>query len=368
MQEFIYYDEKKLDFPLSDKILVSDNLSTVKSHYFLVSNTNSIYAEVIANEINFYIKNSKDSDSAKISNVEKLYELNALRFDLAKDISYTQEVKNKVLLICTDEEKKDFLNNSIVTEFDLFHIDASIIKNIKGHIGNLIVTVDDEDKDIDIFVDQIVWFNAQKIALKQSGTLDPNKTSLEDVLNTLRKNIKQYEYKKYTIYDKSICQYHERREVICSKCEEICPTIAITKDDTSKTLSFSQVDCTGCGSCISVCPSGALEYAPSNKEAIFEMSKLLNSHIALIVPSKMKIENLNIQIKENILPFAIDGENFLDECSLLTIVQESGAQSILYTDYLSQGTKDAISILNQIYQKKYGLDAILLAMNEAELK
>jgi ferredoxin len=64
----------------------------------------------------------------------------------------------------------------------------------------------------------------------------------------------------------------------------------------------------------------------------------------------------------------IEGEKFLHEQSLLTLLQESGSQVIFYTDFLSKGTKDSISILNQIYQSKYGVDAILLAMSEDELK
>ena len=58
----------------------------------------------------------------------------------------------------------------------------------------------------------------------------------------------------------------------------------------------------------------------------------------------------------------------MHEQSLLTLLQESGSQVIFYTDFLSKGTKDSIHILNQIYQNKYGIDAILLAMNEEELR
>jgi ferredoxin len=53
---------------------------------------------------------------------------------------------------------------------------------------------------------------------------------------------------------------------------------------------------------------------------------------------------------------------------VLTLLQESGSQVIFYSDFISKGTKDSISILNQIYQAKYKKDAIIIAMDEEELK
>lgn len=368
MQEFVYYSEEPLEFPLPQTIYVTNNVTEVTNDDYIVSNTKSVNGQIIADEIDFYIKYSKDSMAQKIKNVEKLYEINATRFDLAQDIVYTQDVSKAVLLISSQEEKSEFLKHTIPNEFDLFHVEPGIVKSISGHIGNLTTIVDDEGKDVPLNVSQIVWFNQDEMATKQSGSFDPVESSMDDVIAILRNNITNYEYKKFTVYDNTICQYHERREEICSKCEEVCPTVAIVKDDENKHLEFSQIDCHGCGGCISVCPSGALDYAPSNKSTIFEMSKNLKGHIPLIVPQKMDIKELDVSIKENVLPFSIEGEKFLHEGTFLTILQESGAQAIFYSDFLSKGSKDAISILNQIYQAKYGKDAILIAMNKEELE
>mgnify|MGYP000173919412 CR=1 FL=1 len=62
-----------------------------------------------------------------------------------------------------------------------------------------------------------------------------------------------------------------------------------------------------------------------------------------------KIED-SLSLKEDVLPFSIEGEKFLHEATLLTLLQESGSQVIFYSDFLSKGTKDSISILNQVYQ------------------
>ena len=368
MKEFVYYNPKGLDFPLTENILVTNTLTDNPDFDYIVSNTNSVKAEITANEIDFYIKNSKDPISEQIKNVEKLYEINAIRFDFAKDMVYTQDVKNRVLLVCDNEQKKETLKLMVPDEFDLFQVNEEIIKDINGHIGNLTVIVDDDGKDVELRVDQIIWFDAKDMAFTQSGAFDPVQSSIEEVLATVRNNIANYEYKKFTTYDKTICQYHERREEICSKCEEVCPTTAIVKDDETKTLTFSQIDCHGCGGCISVCPSGAVDYAPSNRETIFEMAKFTQGHIPLVIPQKMNISDLEIDLKDGVLPFAIEGEKFLHEGTLLTLLQESGAQVIFYSDFLSKGTKDAIFMLNQIYQAKYGKDAILLAMTKEELE
>ena len=368
MQEYIYYNKNGLDFPLSEKIQVTTNLDDIKDKSFLISNSKDVNSEFIASEIDFYIKNSQDNLSKKIQNVSKLYEINATRFDFAQDISHSVDVSKEVLLITKTQEEYDLFTSQLSKDdFELFRIDETILKTISGEIGNFEVIVKDSHKDITLRVSQIVWFDAKPSPKERIGVFDPNLSSINEVVKILKENINSFSYRKFTTYDKTICQYDGRREVICSKCEEVCPTVAITKDDTTKTLTFSQVDCHGCGGCISVCPSGALDYTPTNKESLYEISKFYKETHPLIIPSKMSLDNLNIELKENILPFAIDGEKFLHEGTLLTLLQISGSQLIFYSDFLSKGTKDAIRILNDIYQKKYQKDAVLIAMNEDEL-
>ena len=368
MQEYIYYNKNGLDFPLSEKIQVTTSLDDIKDKSFLISNSKDVNSEFIASEIDFYIKNSQDNLSKKIQNVSKLYEINATRFDFAQDISHSVDVSKEVLLITKTQEEYDLFTSQLSKDdFELFKIDETILKTISGEIGNFEVIVKDSHKDITLRVSQIVWFDAKPSPKERIGVFDPNLSSINEVVKILKDNINSFSYRKFTTYDKTICQYDGRREVICSKCEEVCPTVAITKDDTTKTLTFSQVDCHGCGGCISVCPSGALDYTPTNKESLYEISKFYKETHPLIIPSKMSLENLNINLKENILPFAIEGEKFLHEGTLLTLLQISGSQLIFYSDFLSKGTKDAIRILNDIYQKKYQKDAVLIAMNEDEL-
>ena len=98
------------------------------------------------------------------------------------------------------------------------------------------------------------------------------------------------------------------------------------------------------------------------------MSKFYKNRHPLIIPRTMGIEDLQIDLKEGVFPFAIEGEKFLHESSLLTLLQMSGSQVIFYSDFLSKGTNDAIRILNDIYQKRYQKDAILVAMNKEELE
>ncbi|MGJ0330498.1 4Fe-4S binding protein [Aliarcobacter cryaerophilus] len=368
MQEYIYYNKNGLDFPLSEKIQVATSLDDIKEKSFLISNSKDVNSEFIASEIDFYIKNSQDDLSKKIQNVLKLYDINATRFDFAQDISHSVDISKEVLLITKNQDEYDsFTSQLSKDDFELFRIDETILKTISGEIGNFEVVVKDSHKDITLRVSQIVWFDAKPSPKERIGVFDPNLSSINEVVKILKDNINSFSYRKFTTYDKTICQYDGRREVICSKCEEVCPTVAITKDDTTKTLTFSQVDCHGCGGCISVCPSGALDYTPTNKESLYEISKFYKDTHPLIIPSKMSLDNLNIDLKENILPFAIDGEKFLHEGTLLTLLQISGSQLIFYSDFLSKGTKDAIRILNDIYQKRYQKDAVLIAMNEDEL-
>ena len=222
MQEFIYYNASGLDFPVSEQIFVTTNIEDTKNKNFLISNTNEIPSELTAQEIDFYIKNSQDNLSNKIKNVSKLYEIAAVKYDLALDIPFSAEISNNVLLITQNQEQYDkFISNIEAKDFELFSINEDIIKSISGNIGDLQVVVNDENEDITLNVSQIVWFDAKQTGKERSGVFDTNLSNVEDIIKELKENINSYSYKKFTTYDAAICQYNERRVEICSKCEEV---------------------------------------------------------------------------------------------------------------------------------------------------
>lgn len=367
MQEYVYYHPSGLDFPLDESIYVIKSLDELNSKRFLISNSDKIDSEIVSKEIDFYIKNTSDSFADKIKNIKKLYDISALRFDNSKDISFTKEIGNKLLLVGNAEECDKIKKRIDHQEFDMYQIDESMLDSVSGSIGELKVKVKSKDSIVEILVDQIVWFDTKQEGLKQSGTYDPNILGIDKTLQILRENVEFFEYRKFTTYDSNICQYHERRDDVCGKCAEVCPTVAIVKDDSSKHLVFSQIDCHGCGGCVSVCPSGAMDYAPSDRLSIYEIAQFYKNTHLLIIPNKMDLQDLTVSLKSNVLPFSIDGEKFLDESTLLTIAQVSSSQIIFYSDFISKGSGDSIRILNEIYQKKYGKDAVIVAKNKAEL-
>ena len=368
MQEFVYYNPNQLDFPLHESIKTISSLNQIENNNFIVSNSDEISSEICAKEIDFYMKNSQDSYANKITNTTKLYEISAVKFDYAQDVSLNQEIKNSLLIISdSKEDYENFIEKLDKEKFDLMYLnEPEKLKEIKGSFGDFQLSILHNDKTTPLEVAQIVWFNAT-LEKQRTGIYDPNQSSIEEVILTVTQNLEGYTYKKFTTYDSSICQYHERREEICSRCVTVCPTNAITKIDSIKHLEFSPIDCIGCGTCVSVCPSGSLDYAPTSKEALMEMSRFYKGVHPLILSQKTNWE-MEISLKENILPFAIEGENIFDEASLLSLVQMSASQVIYYAPNLIEITKEAIEMINTIFRIKYQKEAILIAQNEIELQ
>lgn len=182
MQEYVYYSKQLPDFPLHEEIQVSNDILQLNNNNFLISNSKDVNSEVVANEIEFYIKNTKDLVSKKIENIKKLYDIASLKYDNAKDFTYPLEIGNRVLLIANLENAGEVMRLVKANEFDMFHIDESILKSIDGKIGELNVLVDDEGKDVNINVHQIIWFDAKEEGLKQSGTYDPKNWELKKPL------------------------------------------------------------------------------------------------------------------------------------------------------------------------------------------
>lgn len=363
MKEFIYFDKDNLSTPLGDDIYV---INEIEDEACIIGNTEELNAEIFAPEIDFYLKNSQDSIIQKAKNVSLLYRARSDSFDLAKDMDFTQEVGKNVLVV--GDEMEDIAQALKAEGFGVLSFKDENIESIDGHLGSLHVNLTHDGKPLEVTTDQIVWKNAPEFALKQSGILDYDIQSIDEIVKTILEKSGKYIYKNYTFYDNSICQYHERRGDICGKCADICPTVAIVKDEENKHLKFSHIDCHGCGGCISVCPSGAIDYSQMPQTSFYKIAKMYEDKIPLIIPRKMHEKVPQIPLPKDILPFAIEGEKYLHEAHLLTLLQESGSQIAFFTDFVSRGTSDAIDIINQIYKAIYGKDGILVFANKHELE
>lgn len=363
-KEYLFSDQTLLEYPLDESIEVT---TSVNEKDYIVSNIEEANSEIYAPEINFYVKNTQDDISKKITNIKKLYDIRASAYDLAQDLDFEEPVGNK-LLIVSNENQENLITNLKELDFTCIALNPLNIVDVNGHIGKLIVTIKKEEELIDLECDQIIWEDAPLMAMKQSGTYDPNILGLEQTIKNVKTNCGTYKYKNFVKYDSSICQYHERNEEICGKCAEVCPTVAILKDDENKHLEFSNIDCHGCGGCISVCPSGAVDYSQMPRVAFSEVSSFYKDSVALIIPRKMELEDLHVNLPKNVLPLATEGEKYLHEAHFMNLLQTSGNPIIFYTDFISKGTGDVIRIINDIFKRKYNKQAIFTCKDKNELE
>jgi len=352
MREYLLYSKEPLDFPLDESIDVVADLADATDMGYLVSNTPNARAEVYAPEIDYYLSRTRDPIADRIRRVKILYDIRSTIFDGAQHFDYTQPVGDRLVIVSPDNQR-DLAQTLQAEGFTAIWLDTDLVTDLTGHIGALTVTVRGTEGSETLSTDQLLWYNAPEFVLRYSGVYDPETLGEAAALETVRANRGQYHYKNFLAYDSAICQYHERLTDVCGKCEEVCPTTAILKIDDDRHLQFDPINCHGCGGCVSVCPSGALDYTQMPMDTFEELSGFFDNTVALIVPEQLDLATLDVPLAPGVLPLAIPGQKFLSEVHLLTLLQKSGQPVIFYSDVLSKGTGDAITILNEIFERKY---------------
>lgn len=365
-KEYIFYDQNNLEFPLDESIEVVKSLEEIKSEY-LVSNVQTKDTHIYAPEINYYIKNSQDAISQKIINVKKLYDIRGISCDFEQDSDFSQEVGSKIIVIC-EEDTSDLKESLEKMGFTVMVLNPSLIIDIKGHISSLNVNFLQDNEELEIITDQLIWFDIPETYTQKVGIYDPVVLGLEKVIKIVESNLGEYCYKSFIEYDSEICQYHERREEICTDCVKVCPSGAIVKNDNKKHLEFSNIDCISCGRCITVCPSGALDFVQMPREAVAKMSDFYKGSTALVLSKNTNFEKLGVELPSGVLPFIVEAQESLHEASLITLLQTSGNPVILYADFLSEASLDVIRIINEIFERKYKKKAIFACQNRDEIK
>ena len=372
MKDFVFI---KNDFlvPLPDSISLCERDELEKwgenskqgEKFALISNEKSPNTQIYAPEINFYLKNSQDECLDKAKNTLLLYEVRASLYDLGLDLEYDKQVGANVIIASAQDKGAlcKFLGQN-----GFKALQVSEVLGVYGAVGELGIITQEKGAELDIECDFFFYDEFKTSFDKQSGCYDLRKFSDERaLLEFLQEKSPKYRYTNYINYDSSICQYDKRREECCGKCAELCPSVAILKDDEKRQLVFSQVDCVGCGDCVSVCPSGSLEFTPLPSASFWALLDFYKGKKILLVDEKFSLENLEISLDKNVLPLVLNSTQ-LNETTLLALLQTSGANITLCATRLSKGNEDAIALLNAIFERKFNKKAILVAFDKESLE
>ena len=170
--------------------------------------------------------------------------------------------------------------------------------------------------------------------------------------------------------DHRICQYSGRLAVGCSLCHEACIHGAIDRGD--KGIEVDAFRCMECGACVSVCPTGALQYQrfPDGVFREYCRNLPLKSGSTVVLGSESSLHTLWWQRK---LPtsaklFFVEYPNVraLSLWHLLSLFT-SGARRIILLDHAGEGTwldqqARRIYQANVILEALFGLsDAVLVS-------
>lgn len=361
MKDFVFLENEDL-IPLSDCINIVDE--SFKEEVF-IGNSKLLNPEVYAPEINFYLKNSQDDVLKKAKTIESLYKIRSKVYDLGLDLEYTKEVGKNVIIV-SNEDQNELIESLKKQEYKVLKLNNEQCLGVLGCVGELCVIALKDNEQVEIDCDFFLYDAKKESFDQQSGCYDLTTLSQEEIIKLLNSNSPKYKFRNYISYDDSICQYHERRSVHCGKCAEICPSVAILKDDEQRKLEFSHVDCLSCGDCVGICPSGALDYAPMPKNCFYEILKFYEDKIILVISENIKMENLDIKLNENIMPFIVKTSQFLDQRHLLAMLQTSGASMIVYDEKINN--QEAMELINEIFEKKFNQKGVFLAHSKKDLE
>ncbi len=283
--------------------------------------------------------------------------LSNISLDYQSDVS----VNNTLLIVGENELASEFIRKA-KDKFEITH--KPYIEQYGGTIGDFISIVENEE----IQTSQIVFFIKPQLdsrILSKTTQIGIHFASdykdVDSMINEIESLIGDFTYENTILYNSNKCQYHHRNKTqnsYCYECENVCPTFAIIKDDETKELKFSDIDCIFCGKCVGVCPSGAMQKANAPLIEMVKAARLYQDKIPLII-SRQDIESIsNINIKDSqIIPFVLPNANMLNEVYLISILQSTGTQCIIYGD-IEPNLSDAIDFINELYIKIFNKKAI----------
>ncbi|WP_104722277.1 4Fe-4S binding protein [Helicobacter mesocricetorum] len=253
------------------------------------------------------------------------------------------------------------------SEFEVFCLDIDDVSMVSGSFGSFVakMKIDKQDnQDSEICFSQGVMFVYDENLLRFRGIESvADFDNPKHLMETLKENLKGVDYKEVISFKDEICQYHHRRDKHCSKCTQICPTFGVGANDSLMELVFSPVDCISCGACVGVCPTGALEYEEMPKGGLEEIIELYQDKKIFLCDNKSYayLVEKGFTLPPSFLPLVLPNLLFLNENDLLTMLQTSGYEILVFglkESLLNHWIESVVCFVNHLSMQVYQKNAI----------
>jgi ferredoxin len=194
-----------------------------------------------------------------------------------------------------------------------------------------------------------------------------DRDALSQALADLRSMVGEFDKPEYFHYDSAICAHARSGIPACTRCIDVCPTLAIRS--LGDTVEINPYLCQGAGSCATACPTGAITYRyPQPRDTLERLRCLLrtygdtggNNPVLLIHDREeggAAVKGIAAAMPENVIPFECEETGSVGMEIWLAALAYGAAAVVLLVS-----RQAPVSVVRELEQQRSYAESILCGM------
>ncbi|WP_295053839.1 4Fe-4S dicluster domain-containing protein, partial [Sulfuricurvum sp.] len=298
----------------------------------------------------YLLENSPDTNKENLIRIQQ--SIDDSLFDNALDFSYPLKSKHDIVVL---NDGTYTLFGSLGEEFNVKIIDTSKVVRIEGRVGEYQVNVRHENEIVKYPASSLIYCGNNNTWLKYDAIEVHG--NLTRIASQLSARTAKDTFVKTLLFNEAQCDYAAKDAPACRACLDSCEYSALVEDTTVKTIHLRMSDCTECGSCIFVCPSGAIQNSRLSVSGLISALESSEGY-GVLVATDADLMKLSSPLYTETAILSVPNYTLFNELYLSLLALKSGGE-VYFPDMttLPISTQVAIANVNRIFER-FGGDVI----------